>query len=168
MDRLDAPFLTVFMPPRVSATCSVVIAPGGSNIMLMYGGEGMISPNGNNEWGVAAFVLTYRLSPKYNAGSASARWKEGSPDGAISERQNGKLDPKRLGFAGFSAGSEIARVMASAGHGDSNAADPIERFECNAELSGAGVQRGTSGAQRVAERLSADVHVSAAGDVDRR
>src|SRR5438105_4008865 len=63
---LDRPFLTVFLPPggkRNSA--SVVIAPGGGNIMLMYGSEGMEIAERYNEWGVTAFVLTYRLSPRY-------------------------------------------------------------------------------------------------------
>src|SRR4029450_12248010 len=38
---LDAPFLTVFLPrPGTANGGSVVIAPGGGNIMLMYGAEG--------------------------------------------------------------------------------------------------------------------------------
>src|ERR1044072_4359925 len=38
---LDAPFLTVFKPRAGAANGgAVVIAPGGGNIMLMYGGEG--------------------------------------------------------------------------------------------------------------------------------
>jgi hypothetical protein len=43
---------------------SVVIAPGGSNIMLMYGVEGIDVAERYNSWGVTAFVLTYRLSPR--------------------------------------------------------------------------------------------------------
>jgi len=126
---LDAPFLTVFMPPEGKRNGgSVVIAPGGSNIMLMYGGEGMDIAERYNEWGVAAFVLTYRLSPKYNAAARALDGKR-AVQMVRSRAAEWKLDPKRLGFAGFSAGSEIARVMASAGHGDSNAADPIERFD---------------------------------------
>src|SRR5258706_9770760 len=39
---LDGPFLTVFMPPENKRNGSaIVIAPGGSNIMLMYGVEGI-------------------------------------------------------------------------------------------------------------------------------
>lgn len=126
---LDAPFLTVFMPPEGKRNGgSVIIAPGGSNIMLMYGGEGMDIAERYNEWGVAAFVLTYRLSPKYNAAARALDGKR-AVQMVRSRGAEWKLDPKRLGFAGFSAGSEIARVMASAGHGDPNAADPIERFD---------------------------------------
>src|SRR5436309_1432829 len=56
---LDRPFLTVFLPKDKPNGGSVVIAPGGSNIMLMYGGEGMDIAERYNDWGVTAFVLTY-------------------------------------------------------------------------------------------------------------
>src|SRR5437764_5645487 len=60
---LDAPFLTVFQPPEGKRnSTSVVIAPGGSNIMLMYGLEGIDIAERFNDWGATAFVLTYRLS----------------------------------------------------------------------------------------------------------
>ena len=39
---LDGPFLTAFLPPEGKRNgASVVIAPGGANIMLMYGAEGL-------------------------------------------------------------------------------------------------------------------------------
>src|SRR5688572_28720874 len=64
---LDNPFLTDFQPPPGKRSGdSVIIAPGGANIMLMYGAEGFEVGERYNEWGVTAFVLTYRLSPKYN------------------------------------------------------------------------------------------------------
>ncbi len=63
---LDAPFLTAFLPPEGKRNgASVVIAPGGANIMLMYGAEGLEIAERYNDWGVTAFVLTYRLSPRY-------------------------------------------------------------------------------------------------------
>jgi acetyl esterase/lipase len=64
---LDKPFLTVFEPPPGKKTgAAVVIAPGGSNIMLMYGVEGIDIAERFNDWGVTAFVLTYRMAPRYN------------------------------------------------------------------------------------------------------
>ena len=63
---LDKPFLTVFMPPEGKRNGgAIVVAPGGGNIMLMYGVEGLNIAERYNDWGVAAFVLTYRLSPRY-------------------------------------------------------------------------------------------------------
>ena len=125
---LDSPFLTVFMPPEGKRNGgSVIIAPGGSNIMLMYGGEGIEIAERFNDWGFAAFVLTYRMEPRYKEDARIADGKR-----AIqlirSRAAEWNLDPKRVGFAGFSAGSSMARVVAAAsGHGDPSAVDPIDR-----------------------------------------
>ena len=63
---LDRPFLTVFAPRAGSRNgASVIIAPGGSNIMLMYGAEGIDIAERYNDWGATAFVLTYRMAPAY-------------------------------------------------------------------------------------------------------
>src|SRR6185436_12150319 len=65
---LDNPFLTVFAPPEGKRNgASMIVAPGGGNIMLMYGVKGMDIAERINDWGVTAFVLTYLLSPTYNA-----------------------------------------------------------------------------------------------------
>ncbi len=67
---LDAPFLTTFLPPEGQRNgAAVVIAPGGANIMLMHGGEGLEVAEQLNAWGITAFVLTYRLSPRYDDGA---------------------------------------------------------------------------------------------------
>jgi endo-1,4-beta-xylanase len=126
---LDKPFLTVFLPPPGKANgASVVIAPGGSNIMLMYGGEGMEAAERMNDWGITAFVLTYRLSPRYND---EARILDGTRAIQLvrSRATQFNLDPKRVGFMGFSAGSNLGRAIANAAKpGDPNAADPIARM----------------------------------------
>jgi acetyl esterase/lipase len=127
---LDAPFLTVFQPPEGKRNGSaVVIAPGGSNIMLMYGLEGIDIAERFNDWGATAFVLTYRLSPRYND---DARALDGNRAIQLvrSRAKEWGLDPAKIGFAGFSAGSTMARrVVASAKKGDPNANDPFDRFD---------------------------------------
>jgi acetyl esterase/lipase len=125
---LDAPFVTAFLPPPEKRNgASVIVAPGGSNIMLMYGAEGVDIAERLNDWGVAAFVLTYRLTPKYND---SARTLDGQRAIRVirARAAEWKLDPKRIGYAGFSAGSNMGRlVAAAAGPGDAAASDTIER-----------------------------------------
>ncbi len=116
---LDKPFLTVFLPAAGKANgASIVIAPGGSNIMLMYGGEGMEVAERLNEWGVTAFVLTYRLSPRYKD---DARILDGKRAIELvrSRAAEFKLNPQRVGFIGFSAGSSMGRLVVAA----SNAAE---------------------------------------------
>ena len=126
---LDNPFLTAFVPPEGKRNGSaVVIAPGGSNIMLMYGDEGMTIAERFNDWGVTAFVLTYRLSPRYND---AARILDGKRAIQLVRARAGewKLDANRVGYIGFSAGSNMGRlVVAASGPGDASAADPVDRL----------------------------------------
>jgi acetyl esterase/lipase len=125
---LDAPFLTVFRPrPGAANGGSVVIAPGGGNIMLMYGAEGMDVAEVFNDWGVTAFVLTYRLSPRYDG---EVRTRDGQRAIRLVRAHAAEwgLDPARVGYIGFSAGGHMGRsVVAGSAPGDGNAADPIER-----------------------------------------
>ncbi len=63
----DKPALTVFLPVAPNPTrTGVVVAPGGSYARLSMENEGYAYARWLNERGVAAFVLTYRLGPKYH------------------------------------------------------------------------------------------------------
>ena len=130
---LDNPFLTVFAPPMAKRNGSaVIIAPGGSNIMLMYNLEGVEIAERMNDWGTVAFVLTYRLNPRYND---EARGLDGNRAIRLVKARAKEfgIDPNRINFAGFSAGSSMARVVANgASPGDPNAADPIDRMDSRA------------------------------------
>ena len=123
---LDAPFLTTFLPPEGQRNgAAVIIAPGGANIMLMHGGEGLEVAEQLNAWGITAFVLTYRLSPRYND---EARTLDGQRAMQLvrARAAEWKLDPARIGFAGFSAGSSLGRLVAAGARpGDPNAGDAI-------------------------------------------
>jgi acetyl esterase/lipase len=125
---LDQPFLTVFQPPEGRRNGgAVIIAPGGANIMLMYGAEGFEVGERFNEWGVTAFVLTYRLSPKYNN---QARVLDGQRAVRMIRANAAAwgLNPNRIGYAGFSAGSNMGRSVAAApSAGDPASPDPVER-----------------------------------------
>lgn len=126
---LDAPFLTVFAPAEGKRNGgAVVVAPGGSNIMLMYGAEGVDIAERYNDWGVTAFILTYRLSPRYND---AARILDGKRAIQVvrAHAAEFKIDPTKVGYIGFSAGSNMGRsVVAASGPGDPAAADPVDRL----------------------------------------
>jgi endo-1,4-beta-xylanase len=124
---LDSPFLTAFVPSGARNGASVIVAPGGANIMLMYGAEGMDMAERYNEWGVTAFVLTYRLSPRYGDDARTADGKRAVQIVRARASEWG-LDPDKIGFIGFSAGSSLGRLVAAASTaGDPAAADPIAR-----------------------------------------
>jgi len=130
---LDGPFLTVFEPPPNKRNGSaVIIAPGGGDIMLMYNVEGIEIAERFNDWGTTAFVLTYRLSPRYDA---KARTLDGNRAIRLvrSRAAEFKIDPNRIVFAGFSAGSTMARAVTNAATpGDPQAADPVDRLPSKA------------------------------------
>ena len=155
---LDNPFLTVFLPPEGKRNGgSVIIAPGGSNIMLMYGVEGIDVAERYNSWGVTAFVLTYRMSPRYGE---NVRVMEGKRAVQLVRARAGefKLDPNRVGYIGFSAGSNTARSVAgTSGPGRSQCGGSGRSFELAAGLPGSGVRRGARVTGRIAEELPADV-----------
>lgn len=132
---LDAPFLTVFRPREGTANgSSVIIAPGGGNIMLMYGGEGLDIAEAFNDWGITAFVLTYRLSPRYDGDVRTLDGQRAIRRVRAAAGEWG-LDPARVGFIGFSAGGSLGRsVAAAAGPGDATAADPIEQVSSRPDV----------------------------------
>jgi formylglycine-generating enzyme required for sulfatase activity/predicted esterase len=134
---LDAPFLTVFLPRAGTANGSaVVIAPGGGNIMLMYGGEGADIAEVFNDWGVTAFVLTYRLSPRYD-NDARTRDAERAMRIVRMNAARWHLDAAKIGFIGFSAGGSLGRaVVAASDTGDAAAADAIERVSSRPDWAG--------------------------------
>ena len=132
---LDNPFVTVFLPPEGKRNgASVVVAPGGGDIMLMYGVEGMDIAERFNEWGASAFVLTYRLSPKYGN---DARVLDGNRAIQLvrARAKEWGVDPAKIGFAGFSAGSTLGRsVVAAAREANPSAADPLDRVSSRADF----------------------------------
>jgi endo-1,4-beta-xylanase len=134
---LDKPFLTVFLPPEGRRNGgSVVVAPGGSNIMLMYGGEGMDIAERYNDWGVTAFILTYRLAPRY-ADDARVADAKRAIQIVRSRAAEMRLDPNRVGYIGFSAASNLGRLVAdAAGPGDTSASDPIARLSSRPDYLG--------------------------------
>src|SRR5678815_4007516 len=63
----DIPALTVFLPRNVAAnTPAVIIGPGGGYQNLASNHEGRQVANYFNSLGIAAFVLRYRLGPRYH------------------------------------------------------------------------------------------------------
>ena len=125
---VDKPYLTAVLPPEGQGNgAAAIILPGGGNVDLFAHQEGMAVAEHMNDWGVAAFVLTYRLSPRY---AQDARILDGRRAVQLlrSRAAELKLDPKRIGMAGFSAGGNLIRPLAASPvAGDPAAADPVDR-----------------------------------------
>jgi len=124
----DKPALTIYMPPNTAGPMTaVVIAPGGSYARLSMNLEGRAPANYLNTLGIAAFVLRYRLGPRYHhpieLGDAQRAIRT-----VRARAAEWHLAPDRIGFMGFSAGGHLASSASTQfDAGKADAADPIER-----------------------------------------
>lgn len=127
-DDTDKPELTVFVPSGVNATkTGVVVAPGGGYQHLSMDKEGFAIAHWLNDRGVAAFVLRYRLGPKYqhptqlgDAQRAIRLVRAHAAEYGIAE--------DHIGMWGFSAGGHLAATTGTHfDSGDTSASDPIEQ-----------------------------------------
>jgi acetyl esterase/lipase len=124
----DTPTLTVFLPRTMGAsTPAVVVCPGGGYQNLASNHEGRQVANFLNSLGVAAFVLKYRLGPRYHhpieLGDAQRAIRTLRSRGA-----EWRLDPARIGILGFSAGGHLAMTASTwFDAGNAQAADAIDR-----------------------------------------
>jgi acetyl esterase/lipase len=124
----DTPAITIYMPPNTTGPMTaVIIAPGGSYQRLSMNLEGREPANAFNALGVAAFVLRYRLGPRYHhpieLGDAQRAIRT-----VRSRAAEWHIAPDRIGIMGFSAGGHLASSAST--HFDSGnpvAADPIDR-----------------------------------------
>jgi acetyl esterase/lipase len=131
----DIPTLTAFFPSAEKATgAAMVVCPGGGYTMLAPH-EGASYALWLNEQGIAAFVLKYRL------GSSGYRHPRMLEDAARAVRMvrwhavEWKLDPKRIGIIGSSAGGHLASTLLT--HfdmGQADSADPVDRVSCRPDL----------------------------------
>ena len=124
----DIPTLTIYMPPNTAGPMTaVIVAPGGSYRALSMNKEGRAPANYLNTLGIAAFVLKYRLGPKYHHPI-----ELGDMQRAIrmlrARAGEWHLDPARIGVMGFSAGGHLAATASTHfDRGNPSASDPIER-----------------------------------------
>jgi acetyl esterase/lipase len=131
----DIPTLTIYPPldPSRSRT-AVIVAPGGSYSHLASNHEGRQVANWLNALGVTAFVLKYRLGPRYHhpieLGDAKRAMRL-----VRSRAGEFRIAPDRVGMMGFSAGGHLASTLGTHfDDGDSKAADRIDRVKCRPDF----------------------------------
>jgi acetyl esterase/lipase len=123
----DIPTLTYYPAYGRAAGTAVIVAPGGGYGNLAMNHEGRQVANWYNSQGIAAFVLKYRLGPKYHHPI-----ELGDAQRAIrlvrARATEFGVRPDRVGIMGFSAGGHLASTAGT--HFDAGipaAADPIDR-----------------------------------------
>jgi acetyl esterase/lipase len=124
----DNPTITPYLPDPARATgAALIICPGGG-----YGGlapyEGHDYALWLNEMGIAGFVLKYRLGSSGYHHPAMLQDVSRAIRYVRANASEWKLDPKRVGVMGSSAGGHLAAtVMTHFEAGKPDATDPIER-----------------------------------------
>jgi acetyl esterase/lipase len=127
-EDVDKPSLTVFLPVAANVTkTGVVVAPGGSYTHLATEKEGFAYARWLNERGVAAFVLQYRLGPKYHhpveLGDAQRAIRMVRAHAA-----EWGVATDHVGMWGSSAGGHLAATAGTKfDSGKADASDPIEQ-----------------------------------------
>ncbi|MBB5344518.1 alpha/beta hydrolase [Tunturibacter empetritectus] len=123
----DIPKMYVYPAPGAGVHSAVIVMPGGGYVHLAIEKEGGEEARWLNAHGVTAFVLAYRLGPRYHFPSPML-------DGARAMRYVRShaaelgVAKDKIGLWGFSAGGHLAGYLAAVNDkGAASAADPIDR-----------------------------------------
>ena len=161
-EPLDTPQVTVHRPTTGHGG-AVVVAPGGGYRILASDHEGLQVARWLNRIGFVALVLRYRVGERYHSsvskldGLRAIRFAR-----AHAERFG--IDPKRVGFLGFSAGGHLtATVGTHWDAGDANAHDVIEHESSRPDflVPVYAVTNGLERGRKADEYLPTDVRVNA-------
>ncbi|HUB77965.1 MAG TPA: alpha/beta hydrolase [Bryobacteraceae bacterium] len=124
----DQPSLTPFVVPNGTGSgTAVVVCPGGGYQNLAIDKEGYAVAKWLNTLGVSAFVLKYRLGPRYHHPIELGDAQRAIRTVRTHAAEYG-VQPDRIGIMGFSAGGHLASTAGT--HFDSgnpDAPDPIDR-----------------------------------------
>jgi acetyl esterase/lipase len=130
--NIHNPSLTVFLPPPGKANgTAVVIAPGGGHRELVFDPEGVEPARYLASLGITAFALKYRLfrepGSKYTFENTAEDIRRAMRT-VRARAAEWNIDPQRIGVMGWSAGGEVAALVAyPPGSGDPASKDPVER-----------------------------------------
>ncbi len=112
-EDVDKPSLTSYLPDPAAATgTAVVVCPGGGYRNLAMDHEGKQVAEWLNGLGVAAFVLKYRLGPRYHH-PAMMQDVQRAIQIVRKRAPELKIAPDRIGVMGFSAGGHLASTAAT-------------------------------------------------------
>lgn len=122
----DAPTISIYAPTARPIPTAVVVCPGGGYRGLAIDHEGDQVARWLNSHGITAFVLKYRLGPKYHHPTQLGDVRRAVRTVRQRAAEFG-IQPNRIGVWGFSAGGHLASSAAT--HfdaGKSNAGDAVD------------------------------------------
>ncbi|HWB84775.1 MAG TPA: alpha/beta hydrolase [Bryobacteraceae bacterium] len=127
-DDADKPAIFPYVVPEGQGTgAAVIVFPGGGYAHLSMDKEGNEVARWLNSIGITAFVLRYRLGPRYHH---PIEWHDAQRAIRLvrSRATEYRILPNHIGVMGFSAGGHLASTVGT--HfdaGEAGASDPIDR-----------------------------------------
>ncbi len=112
--NIHNPNLTVFKPDNPNGA-AILVLPGGGHRALVYNSEGKRAANFLTNWGFTVFVLKYRLVREDGSDYTFEHVRQDARRGIRMVRQQAGtfgFNPNRVGVMGFSAGGEVASMLA--------------------------------------------------------
>lgn len=140
ISSIHKPSLTPYLPKKEKATgAAVIIAPGGGHRELWIDHEGHNFARWLADRGIAAFVLKYRLAREpestYKIDQHALADVQRAMRLVRSRAREWGVNPARIGVAGFSAGGEVAALVAMRNDpGNKDSSDAIERESCRPDF----------------------------------
>lgn len=141
LTNISRPNLTVFRPAKeIDTGAAVLICPGGGYHILAWDLEGEEVAAWLNSIGVTGIVLKYRVPRRPD------QPKDQPPVGALQDAQRAlslvrskaeewKLDPKRIGILGFSAGGHLsASASTNFDRRAYETVDDVDRVSCRPDF----------------------------------
>jgi acetyl esterase/lipase len=134
-EDIDEPSLTIYLPKGENATkTGVVVAPGGGYQHLAMEKEGEAYALWLNAHGVAAFVLKYRLGPKYHYPVELEDAQRAIRMVRANAAEYG-IDPDHVGMWGSSAGGHLTATAGTKfDAGNAASGDVVERQSSRPEF----------------------------------
>lgn len=134
-EEADKPSITIYLPPADKATgAAIVVCPGGGYGALAMDHEGKQGAEWLNANGIAAFVLRYRIAPRYKH-PAPLEDAQRAIRTVRARAAEWRVDPGRIGILGFSAGGHLTSTAGTHfDKGKPSANDPIDRVSCRPDF----------------------------------
>ena len=131
----DKPSVTIYQPEKAKRNgAAVVVCPGGGYGGLAMGHEGKEIADWLTARGVTAFVVKYRLGPRYRH-PVPLQDAQRAVRVARSRAKELGIDTAKIGIWGFSAGGHLASTVSTRfDAGEADADDPVERVSCRPDF----------------------------------
>lgn len=128
-EDVDKPTLAYYVVEAAkSSGTAVVVCPGGGYRNLAMDHEGKQIAEWLNQQGISAFVLKYRLGPRYHH-PAMLNDAQRAIRMVRADAAKMSIAPDRIGIWGFSAGGHLASTASTHfDDGNASSADPLDRL----------------------------------------